>query len=455
MTGLWKRWKTKLRFPTFPTVPWKSPTPRFPHSHSADDEVFFLTHLKIDRRAPFGRWPEPKERSLPTQPRSVPLQAHPALETKYDFRLTSGLENAPRPSTEGLPRPSPVACPRLPGCPPIDLPDGVCLRLMPELLAAGVDLGGTKISAAVVNAAGAILRKIKQPVHKLSFQESVDQIAAVVQTAADECAVNPADLAGVGVSVPGIYNSSTGNAWAPRLWGWDQVPLREALEKVLPAPVTIDGNRAACVLGEQWLGAARGLSDVVYLAVGAGIGAGIITGGRLLHGVGDTAGSVGWCAINPQKKDLYKKTGCFEAEAAGPAVGRRAAARIALGERSIIPGLAGANPVTAEVVVEAARRGDGLAIRVLEDTTSYLAMGVANLISVLNPEAIILGGSLMEAGDLLLQPLRREVLEWAQPLAASHVRIELSHLGEDAGLLGAARLPLLARSQNQMAHGQV
>ena len=316
---------------------------------------------------------------------------------------------------------------------------------MPELLAAGVDLGGAKISAAVVDASGAILRRIKQPVHKLSFPESVGQIAAMVRTATDECAVNPADLSGIGVSVPGIYSSSTGNAWAPRLWGWDQVPLREALEKALPAPVFIDGNRAACVLGEQWLGAAQGLSDVVYLAVGAGIGAGIITGGRLLHGVGDTAGAVGWFAINPQKKELYKKTGCLEAEAAGPAVARRAAARIALGERSLIPGLAGSNPVTAEVVIEAARRGDGVASRVLEDTAAYLAMGIANLISVLNPEAIILGGSLMEAADLLLEILRREVREWAQPLAASHVRIELSHLGEDAGLLGAARLPLLAR----------
>jgi glucokinase len=316
---------------------------------------------------------------------------------------------------------------------------------MPELLAAGVDLGGTKISGAIVDASGAILRKIKQPVHKLTFQESIDQIAAVVRTAADECAVNLDDLAGVGVSVPGIYTSSTGNAWAPRLWGWDQVPLREALEKALRAPVSIDGNRAACVLGEQWLGAAQGLSDVVYLALGAGIGAGIITGGRLLHGVGDTAGAVGWFAVNPQRKELYRKTGCLEAEAAGPAIARRASARIALGERSLIPGLAGLNPVTPEIVIEAARRGDAVAIRVLEDTTSFLAMGLANLISVLNPEAIILGGSLMEAADLLLEPLRREVREWAQPLAASRVRIELSQLGEDAGLLGAARLPLLAR----------
>jgi glucokinase len=316
---------------------------------------------------------------------------------------------------------------------------------MPELLAAGVDLGGTKISAAVVDDRGTILRKIKQPVHKLTFQESVDQIAAMVRTATDECAVNPSDLAGIGVSVPGIYSTASGTAWAPRLWGWDQVPLREALEKALPAPVSIDGNRAACVLGEQWLGAARGISDVVYVAVGAGIGAGIITGGRLLHGVGDTAGAVGWFAVNPQRKEIYKKTGCLEGEASCPAVARRASARIALGERSLIPGLAGSNPVTAEMVIEAARRGDGVATRVLEDTASYLAMGIANLISVLNPEAVILGGSLMEAGDLMLDLLRREVREWAQPLAASHVRIELSHLGEDAALLGAARLPLLER----------
>jgi glucokinase len=209
------------------------------------------------------------------------------------------------------------------------------------------------------------------------------------------------------------------------LWGWDQVPLREALEARLPVPVVIDSDRAAYVLGEQWLGAARGLSEVVFLAVGTGIGAGIITNGQLCRGAGGIAGAVGWFALDPRKQETYRQMGCFEAEAAGPAVARRAGAS------------------TAEAVVEAARRNDGTARRVLAETAAWLAMGVANIVSILNPQMIVLGGGLMQAGDLLVDALRREMLEWAQPLAARQVRIELTQLGEDAGLLGAARLALL------------
>jgi glucokinase len=297
---------------------------------------------------------------------------------------------------------------------------------MSERLVAGLDLGGTKISAAIVDAGGAVLHRVKQPVVRTGFRESVLQIGSLFRELEAASAVAAGQIAGIGVCIPGIYFASTGNAWAPNLWGWEQVPLQKALDEALPARITIDSDRAACVLGEQWLGAAHGLSDVVFLAIGTGIGAGILTGGQLCRGTGDIAGSVGWFALNPCKKESYKRTGCFEAEAAGPAVARRAGA------------------ADTRAVVEAARRGDAAALAVLEETACWIGMGVANLISLLNPEMVILGGGFMQAGDLLLNTVRREALEWAQPIAATQVRIELSKLGEDAGLLGAARLALLA-----------
>lgn len=290
---------------------------------------------------------------------------------------------------------------------------------LPEKLFVGVDVGGTKLAITVVDPEGRSFHRSKHAVRK---QGTAAQIAGLAVAALAEAGIAWDRIGGVGVCVPGIYIAATGNAWAPNLWGWDEVPLRAELEPLVPAPVRIDSDRAAYVLGEQWLGAARGLTEVVFLAVGTGIGAGIIANGRLCRGAGDIAGAVGWFALDRRKEEVYKETGCFEANAAGPAVARRAGA------------------ATAEQVVEAARRGDAQARAVLHETAEWIAMGVANLISVLNPQIVVLGGGLMQAGDLLLEPIRREVLEWAQPFAARQARIELTQLGEDAGLLGAARL---------------
>jgi glucokinase len=159
-------------------------------------------------------------------------------------------------------------------------------------------------------------------------------------------------------------------------------------------------------------------------SIGTGIGAGIVAGGNLLRGSGDIAGAVGWFTLTPERQPLYVQVGCFEAEAAGPALARRA------------------RMDSAEAVIAAARAGDPNANLAVEQTARYLAMGIANIVSILNPEMIVLGGGLMQASDLFLATIKRIVGDWAQPIAARQVRIEITSLGEDAGLLGAARLAL-------------
>ena len=177
--------------------------------------------------------------------------------------------------------------------------------------------------------------------------------------------------------------------------------------------------------GESWLGTARGLRHVAFVAIGTGIGVGILSDGVVVRGAGGVAGAAGWFALDPEWKEIYGRIGCWEAEAAGPAVARAGRA------------------TDAQSVVAAARAGDAAAMDVLRRAARYTAMGVANLISALNPEAVVLGGGLMHgAGDLLLHQVRAEVTRWAQPIAAAQCRIELTVLGEDAGLLGAARLAL-------------
>lgn len=292
----------------------------------------------------------------------------------------------------------------------------------------GVDVGGTKIAAAVVDSEGKAGPKIKVPTEQHDTARSIGQIAETAHRAADEAGVRWSEISAVGVAIPGIYYAGSGKVWAPNLPGWNHIPLRAELAGKVASPVVIDSDRAACVTGEQWLGAARGLSDVIFLTVGTGIGAGIISGGRLVRGAGDIAGAVGWFAVDPHKKEIYRRMGCLEAECAGPSLARRAGGEI-----------------TTEAVIDRARQGDPFAARVVEETIRYLAMGVANLVSTFNPRMIVLGGGLMQAGDLFLEPLRREMLEWAQPIAASQARLELSRLGEDAGVIGAARLAFLER----------
>ena len=288
-----------------------------------------------------------------------------------------------------------------------------------------IDLGGTKASFAVIGADGVVRARTKRPSHEGGAAVSCEAIAASAADALRAAGLRWTDVGAAGVVVPGIYDPATGRAWAPNLWGRDEVALGDELRKHLPVPVVIDSDRSGYVLGEAWRGAARGASDVVFLAVGTGIGAGILSHGRLVRGSGGIAGAVGWFALDPRWREDYGRVGGFEAEAAGPAHARRLGA------------------ASAEEVAAAARRGDPAARKAVDDTVEWLAMGVANLISALNPQVVVLGGGLMQAADLFLDPVRRAVRRWAQPKAVGQCRIELTALGEDAALFGAARLAFL------------
>jgi len=295
-------------------------------------------------------------------------------------------------------------------------------------VALAIDLGGTKASFAVIDASGAVLARTKRPSHENGAAVSFAVLAEAAGETVAAAGLGWSDVRAAGLVVPGIYNPATGTAWAPNLWGRDEVPLRDVLGPHLPVPLVVDSDRSGYVLGEAWQGAARGCRDVVFLAVGTGIGAGILSDGRLVRGHGGIAGAVGWFALDPRWREDYARTGCFEAEAAGPAFARRLGA------------------ASAEESSEAARRGDPAARRAVDETVEWLAMGIANLVSTLNPEVVVLGGGLMQAADLFLDPVRSAFVRWAQPLAAPQCRIELTQLGEDAALFGAARLALLGET---------
>jgi glucokinase len=306
----------------------------------------------------------------------------------------------------------------------------------------GIDVGGTKISAALFTERGKISGRKKVPINKGSPEKPVSQVITVIRYLEKQARRKGGGLRAIGICIPGVVFGRSGRVWAPNIPGWDHFPLHDRLAEKTQTVLLIDSDRSASVLGEQWCGVARGKKDVVFLAVGTGIGAGILAGGRLVRGSQDIAGAVGWFALNPDFREEYGRMGGFEAEASGSAVGRKARGFLHGVEMSMMRDMVKGriDRVTAETVVGAARAGDPLANRILATAAGYLGMGIANIVSILNPEMVVLGGGLFQAGDLLLRPVRKEFKKWAQPLAAKKVRIELSTLGEDTGLYGAARL---------------
>jgi len=317
---------------------------------------------------------------------------------------------------------------------------------MNKILVVGLDLGGTKIAAGVVDSSGRLLSSLRLPTPASGVRRDLAAMFDAVHAAVGGVGVALAAIRAVGVGIPGAFDPQTETAWAPNLPGWKRVPLRSLLEQILQRPVFVEGDRNVQALAEIWFAAGpKKIRNLIFLTVGTGIGAGIIADGRLITGVRGVAGAAGWMAIEKNWQREFGRVGCLEYLGAGPAVARFAAREGRKNPRGLIGKLAPGQyrELEAQQVVRAAKRGDVAARRVLEEVGSNLGRGVASMISLLNPEVVVLGGGLAAAGALIVAPLRRAVKLWAQPLAARHVRIRLSALGDEAGILGAARYALL------------
>lgn len=306
---------------------------------------------------------------------------------------------------------------------------------------AGADLGGTKLAVAAFSEDGEILSRDNIPIAGREGAEVGSLIAESLQKMRAEHGCESA-----GVCVPGIYRGGRGTVWAPNIPGWDDYPLLDELRHALgDAQVTIDSDRAAYILGETWRGAARGAQDAIFLAVGTGIGAGILSGGRLIRGHGDIAGAIGWLALDRPFMTRYIQHGCFEDQASGPGLARVARDRIGP-ELSYDGVLARKKPAELDAadVFSAFARGDKIAKAVIDNAVELWGMAVANLVSLLNPEVIIFGGGVFGPGVELLDRIYEEAKRWAQPISITQVRLIASSLGSDAGLYGAGRLAMLA-----------
>lgn len=202
---------------------------------------------------------------------------------------------------------------------------------------------------------------------------------------------------------------------------------------------------AAIALAEQWRGAARGAMHVVALTASTNVYAGIVAGGRIFAGAHGLAGGAGWLALNPVERDDYRRLGGLEAEIGADGIVRRLAWRIRSGDASTVLDMAGGQigDMTVEQVFAAARQGDNVAVSVVRDTARYIGMAIANLVAIVDPEVVVLGGLIAQAGDLLVEPARAEAVRRMSPGASATLQVVAGLLGDDAASLGAARAAML------------
>jgi glucokinase len=236
--------------------------------------------------------------------------------------------------------------------------------------------------------------------------------------------------------------------WAPNIPGWDDYPLRDVIAQSMPPAledVTVASDREASILGEAWRGAATGLNNAIFLAVGTGIGAGILVDGHVLHGAHGGAGAVGWMALDRPYRPEYAACGCLESHASGEGLAKVAAALI--NESESYRGMLRHRPaLSARDVFDACQQGDELAHSVLHSAVEFWGAACANLVSIFDPEMIVFGGGVFGPAAQFLDDIAAQARRWAQPTAINHVRWATSQLGSSAALYGAAYLALQGRN---------
>lgn len=299
-----------------------------------------------------------------------------------------------------------------------------------------VDLGGTKIAAAKVSRRGNIVARVTEAVDISSKSGPIRQIRRLARALAETPHVEEVFAAGA-AAVPGLVRQS-GTVWAPNLPGWEHMPLKTRLVRALGIPFAVESDRNAAALGETWMGTARGKTDAVVLIIGTGIGAGIIAGGQIVRGAHELSGCAGWLVVDDSYVNEVRHVGQLEAFTAGPGIARRAAQLIGAGANGRLGEYT--SRITTREVAEAARGGDPEAIAIFESAGRMLGRAVANIVSMFDPEVVIIGGGMAATADLFMPSLNSAMREWAQPLASRQVRIKVSQLKGDANLLGAARL---------------
>jgi len=293
----------------------------------------------------------------------------------------------------------------------------------------GVDLGGTKLYGALANIGGEILEEAHRPQHQSTGEKSFKILCNLIETLINSQNRHGIPIMGIAVGAPGVTHTREGVVeWAPSL-NWRSFPLKQRLEDVFHLPVLVENDVNLAALGEQWFGAGKGVNNMVLLAIGTGMGSGLIIDGAIYRGHNESAGEVGYMVSSPAALGkTYDGFGAMESIVSGTGITKRA--------RKILNGQLSEeilSSLTASDVFAAARKGEDWARQVVAETVDQLSITIANIASILDPELIVLGGGVSNSGDLLIPAIKERIQGVVQHLP----RIEPSTLGTRATVMGA------------------
>lgn len=312
---------------------------------------------------------------------------------------------------------------------------------------AGVDLGGTSTKLAFISQSGEIIDKwqISTDVNNKG-KNIIKNIADSLDNALTMLGKTKDDLAGIGMGVPGPVDYTNGVVYQSVNIGWpDYYPVKELLEKDSALPVFIDNDANCAALGEMWKGSGVGARNLILVTLGTGVGGGVIIEERIVQGVTGAAGEIGHITCIPEggARCNCGKTGCLETIASATGVVRLANEKLKaiheLGNSTLLVTKEN-DPITAKAVFDGARAGDFLCLEVIEEVSLYLGMALANLGCTINPEKLVIGGGVSKAGDILLDKVQEYFERFAFPRVRLSTKLALASLGNDAGVIGAARL---------------
>jgi glucokinase len=310
----------------------------------------------------------------------------------------------------------------------------------------GVDVGGTNIVVGALATDGRAPGPAQSaPTHVQDGPDAIPaRIVRMVEDAISDTTratgARRADFLGVGVGAPGPLDRTSGLVIVAPNLGWHNYPLRDYIAERIALPVTLDNDANCATLGEWWLGAGRGTRHLIGITIGTGIGGGLILNGELYHGASDVAGEIGHTTIETQGRHCScGNYGCLEAYASGTAIAARALEALAHDGSSVLREMVDGDlgRITAQTVYEASERGDATAREVMRETARFLGAGIANLLNIFNPEAVVVAGGVTRAGATLFDPMRAEVRRRAFKPAWEAARIVPGELSGTAGVAGA------------------
>lgn len=308
----------------------------------------------------------------------------------------------------------------------------------------GIDVGGTNVKIALVDDSGKIIYSNSVPTRaEMGYEYTVNNIKQAIYDLLKETKLEAKEIEGIGFGFPGQVDYKSGVVrLAPNIPGWVDVPIAKMIEDEFHIPTRVDNDVRCAALGELKYGAGKGCENLICITVGTGIGSGLIVNGKLVRGASNAAGEIGHIKLQIHDGPICGcgDTGCMEAFASGPAIVAMAEEYILGGKSTKYREMANGGDITPFIVAEAAKAGDPVARRIFSRIGEYIGIGMASVVNLLNPEKIIIGGGVADAGDILLDPLKDTLKKRAMKIAGETVEVVPAQLGNTAGVIGASLL---------------